>query len=72
MVFIVHFKNMIDLKNVISLIEIKFLRKVSSIMREDGSDKCWLVMFDKETKFKFIRLNDKDIDMINKFRILGV
>jgi hypothetical protein len=41
MVFIVHFKNMIDLKNVISLIEIKFLRKVSSIMREDGSDKCW-------------------------------
>ena len=72
MVFIVHFKNMIDLKNVISLIEIKFLRKVSSIMREDGSDKCWLVMFDKETEFKFIRLNDKDLEMINKFRILGV
>jgi hypothetical protein len=47
MVFIVHFKNMIDLKNVISLIEIKFLRKVSSIMREDGSDKCWLVIFDR-------------------------
>jgi len=29
-------------------------------------------MFDKETKFKFIRLNDKDIEMINTFRILGV
>ena len=72
MVFIVHFKNMIDLKNVISLIEIKFLRKVSSIMREDGSDKCWLVIFDKETKFKSIRLSNEDIEMINKFRILGV
>ena len=42
---------MIDLKNVISLIEIKFLRKVSSIMREDGSDKCWLVIFDKERRY---------------------
>lgn len=57
---------MIDLKNVISLIEIKFLKKVSSIIREDGSDKCWLVIFDKETEFKFIRLNDRDLEMIKR------
>ena len=63
---------MIDLKNVISLIEIKFCKKVSCIVREDGSDKCWLVIFEGETEFKFIRLDDKDIEMVNKFRILNV
>jgi len=63
---------MIDLKNVISLIEIKFCKKVSCIVREDGSDKCWLVIFEGETEFKFIRLNNEDIEMINKFSIFSV
>lgn len=62
---------MVDLKNVISLIEIKFLKKVSTIVKEDGSNKNWLVIFDKETEFTFIRLDNKDIEMINKFRILN-
>jgi hypothetical protein len=63
---------MIDLKSVISLIEIKFCKKVSCIVREDGSNKCWLVIFEGETEFKFIRLNNEDIEMINKFSILNV
>lgn len=62
---------MIDLKNVISLIEIKFLKKVSTIVKEDGSNKNWLVIFDKETEFTFIRLDNKDVEMINKIRILN-
>jgi hypothetical protein len=61
---------MVDLKNVISLIEIKFLKKVSSILREDGSNKRWIVMFEGETKTKFIQLNNKDLEIINQFRIL--
>jgi hypothetical protein len=61
---------MVDLKNVISLIEIKFLKKVSSILREDGSNKRWIVMFEGETKTKFIQLDNKDLEIINQFRIL--
>jgi hypothetical protein len=63
---------MVDLKNVISLIEIKFLKKVSSILREDGSNKRWIVMFEGETKTKFIQLDNKDLEIINQFRILSV
>ena len=63
---------MVDLKNVISLIEIKFLKKVSSILREDGSNKRWIVMFERETKTKFIQLDNKDLEIINQFRILSV
>ena len=62
---------MVDLKNVISLIEIKFLKKVSSILREDGSNKRWIVMFEGETKTKFIQLDNKDLEIINQFRILN-
>ena len=61
---------MVDLKNVISLIEIKYLKKVSSILREDGSNKRWIVMFEGETKTKFIQLDNKDLEIINQFRIL--
>ena len=63
---------MVDLKNVISLIEIKFLKKVSSILREDGSNKRWIVMFEGETKTKFIQLDNKDLEIINQFGILSV
>ena len=63
---------MVDLKNVISLIEIKFLKKVSSILREDGSNKRWIVMFEGDTKTKFIQLDNKDLEIINQFRILSV
>ena len=63
---------MVDLKNVIRLIEIKFLKKVSSILREDGSNKRWIVMFERETKTKFIQLDNKDLEIINQFRILSV
>ena len=63
---------MVDLKNVISLIEIKFLKKVSSILREDGSNKRWIVMFEGEIKTKFIQLDNKDLEIINQFRILNV
>ena len=58
---------MIDLKSVIDFISIKYLKKVSSIIREDGSDKKWLVIFEGETEFKFIELNDKDLKKINMF-----
>jgi len=58
---------MIDLKSVIDFISIKYLKKVSSIIREDGSDKKWLVVFEGETEFKFIELNDKEVKKINMF-----
>jgi hypothetical protein len=58
---------MIDLKSVIDFINIKYLKKVSSIIREDGSDKKWLVIFEGETEFKFINLNDEDLKKINMF-----
>lgn len=58
---------MIDLKSVIDFISIKYLKKVSSIIREDGSDKNWLVIFEGETEFKFIELNDEDLKKINMF-----
>ena len=64
---------MIDLKSVIDFINIKYLKKVSSIIREEvGSDKNWSVIFEGETEFKFIRLNNEDIKIINKFSILNV
>lgn len=58
---------MIDLKSVIDFISIKYLKKVSSIVREDGSDKIWLVMFEGETEFEFIKLSDEDLKKINMF-----
>ena len=61
---------MIDLKSVIDFISIKYLKKVSSILREDGSNKRWIVMFEGETKTKFIQLDNKDLEIINQFRIL--
>ena len=64
---------MIDLKNVISLIEIIYLKKVSCIVRKKtGDDRKWLVVFEGENEFKNIKLTDKDIEMVNKFRILSV
>jgi len=64
---------MIDLKNVISLIEIIYLKKVSCIVRKKGGDdKNWSVVFEGDNEFKNIKLTDKDIEMINKFRILSV
>jgi hypothetical protein len=64
---------MIDLKNVISLIEIKFCKKVSCIVRKKGGDnKNWSVIFEGENEFKNVKLTDKDIEMVNKFRILSV
>ena len=58
---------MIDLKSVIDFINIKYLKKVSSIVREDGSDKNWLVIFEGETEFEVIRLSDEDLKKINMF-----
>jgi hypothetical protein len=58
---------MIDLKSVIDFISIKYLKKVSSIVREDGNDKNWLVIFEGETEFEFINLNDEDLKKINMF-----
>jgi hypothetical protein len=58
---------MIDLKSVIDFISIKYLKKVSSIVREDGSDKNWLVIFEGETEFEVIRLSDEDLKKINMF-----
>jgi len=64
---------MIDLKNVISLIEIIYLKKVSCIVRKKGGDdKNWSVIFEGDNEFKNIKLTDKDIEMVNKFRILSV
>ena len=64
---------MIDLKSVISLIEIIYLKTVSSIVREkSGNDKNWLVIFEGETEFKLIKLNNKDMKMVDAFRILSV
>jgi hypothetical protein len=64
---------MIDLKSVISLIEIIYLKKVSCIVRKKGGDdKNWSVVFEGDNEFKNIKLTDKDIEMINKFRILSV
>jgi hypothetical protein len=64
---------MIDLKSVISLIEIIYLKKVSCIIRKKGGDdKNWSVVFEGDNEFKNIKLTDKDIEMINKFRILSV
>lgn len=59
---------MIDLKSVIDFINIKYLKKVSSIIREEvGSDKNWSVIFEGETEFKLINLNDEDLKKINMF-----
>lgn len=58
---------MIDLKSVIDFINIKYLKKVSSIIREDGSDKKWLVIFEGETEFKFIELSNEEVNKVNMF-----
>ena len=64
---------MIDLKSVIDFISIKYCKNVSSIVREkSGNDKNWLVIFEGETEFKLIKLNDKDMKMVDAFRILNV
>ena len=63
---------MIDLKSVISLIEIIYLKKVSCIVREVKSDKKYFVIFEGENKFKKIKVTDKDIKMVDKFCILNV
>jgi len=64
---------MIDLKNVISLIEIKFCKKVSCIIRKKGGDdKNWSVVFEGETEFKNIKLNNKEVDIIKGFSKLNV
>jgi len=65
---------MIDLKNVISLIEIIYLKKVSCIVRKKtGDDRKWLVVFEGENELKEIKfLTDKDNKMLNAFRILNV
>ena len=58
---------MIDLKSVIDFISIKYLKKVSSIIRKDGSDKKWLVIFEGETEFKFIELSNEEVNKVNMF-----
>lgn len=58
---------MIDLKSVIDFISIKYLKKVSSIIREDGSDKIWLVIFEGETEWEIIKLSDEEVNKINMF-----
>ena len=63
---------MIDLKSVISLIEIIYLKKVSCIVRETKSDKKYFVIFDGEKNFKQIKLTNKDMKMVDAFRILNV
>jgi hypothetical protein len=63
---------MVDLKSVISLIEIIYLKKVSCIVRETKSDKKYFVIFDGEKNFKQIKLTNKDMKMVDAFRILNV
>lgn len=63
---------MIDLKGVISLIEIIYLKKVSCIVRETKSDKKYFVIFEGEKNFKQIKLTNKDMKMVDAFRILNV
>ena len=58
---------MIDLKSVIDFISIKYLKKVSSIVREDGSDKIWLVIFEGETEWEIIKLSDEEVNKVNMF-----
>ena len=58
---------MIDLKSVIDFISIKYLKKVSSIVRQENNDKNWLVIFEGETEFEFIKLSDEDLNKINMF-----
>lgn len=58
---------MIDLKSVIDFISIKYLKKVSSIVRQENNDKNWLVIFEGETEFEFIKLSDEDLKKINMF-----
>jgi hypothetical protein len=58
---------MVDLKSVIDFISIKYLKKVSSIVRQEHNDKNWLVIFEGETEFEFIRLSDEDLKKINMF-----
>ena len=58
---------MIDLKSVIDFINIKYLKKVSSIIREDGSDKIWLVIFEGETEWEIIKLSDEEVNKVNMF-----
>ena len=45
------------LKGISQLIELKYNKKVSSIIPENGSGRTFIVMFEKETEFTFIRLN---------------
>ena len=58
---------MIDLKSVIDFISIKYLKKVSSIVRQENNDKNWLVIFEGETGFRLIKLNDEDLNKISMF-----
>ena len=58
---------MIDLKSVIDFISIKYCKKISSIVRQEHNDKNWLVIFEGESEFVFIKLDDKDIDKVNQF-----
>lgn len=44
------------LKCVSQLIEIKYLKKVQNIIPEDGSGKTFIVMFEGDSEFTFIRL----------------
>ncbi len=58
---------MIDLKSVIDFISIKYLKKVSSIVRQENNDKNWLVIFEGETEFKFIELSNEEVNKVNMF-----
>jgi len=59
---------MIDLKNVIGLIEIIYLKKVSCIVRKKtGDDRKWLVVFEGETEWEIIKLSDEEVNKVNMF-----
>ena len=58
---------MIDLKSVIDFISIKYCKKVSSIVRQEYNDKNWLVIFEGETEFEFIKLSDEEVNRVNMF-----